>query len=227
MSHLLHLCLLLLLRHSLPTLSWPLFSSWFQGIFVPLITSSGSRHQEFIGLLRLCLPCMFNVRACLVILLAGLPKVCHTQLQCCFLTSSSACSWLVFCHSSLLLISVSVSGRRICRIIRRQSYSIFLVVAADVLQVSMCIQKICVVKWYLCQSFESTYCRNLSRKDLQMNSFPNIFCVIKGGNRYRIFMRILYAVHKSLIPLNYLIHQCQQWHLFVHLFCFDTMLMLN
>ncbi len=58
----------------------------------------------------------------------------HLQRR--FLISSSAGSWFVFCHSSLLLM---VSGQWICKILRRQllmKTSTFLVMEAVVLQVS-------------------------------------------------------------------------------------------
>lgn len=99
------------------------------------ISASSSRHHVFLGLPLFRFPCGFHVRACLVMLFAGLRKVCPIHLQCRFLISSSAGSWFVFCHSLLLL----VSGQRICKILSRQllmKTSTFLVMAAVLLQVS-------------------------------------------------------------------------------------------
>ena len=117
-----YLCLLPRLGHRPPTrvlqssLFCVLLSSCFQVCPILFMSSARSRRQVLRGRPLDLFPWGFHVSACLVMLEAGLRRVCPIHLHLRRSISSTTGTWFVRCHSSLLLM---MSGQRILRILLR------------------------------------------------------------------------------------------------------------
>ena len=119
-----------------PTLSWAFLSSSFQLLFILFISASISRRSVFFGLPLFRFPSLFQVKDWVVMQFGDFLNVCPIHFQRLFLISSSAGSWFVLSHKTLLLI---VSGQWMLSILRRQLFintCTFLMMAVVVLHVS-------------------------------------------------------------------------------------------